>query len=105
MTFVKQVSLELGGCQAHVKERSISPTCVRPLIDEVGEGEGLSLIQLVLPQRLSPLAASVQHTTETQQDWTQKTNLSRDVSQPPPSTPSTDLRAAPDTWRINFSET
>lgn len=69
MAFVKQASLDLGRgwgggvCQAHVKERSIFPTCVKPLIDEAGKGEGLSLFQMVLPQR--PLAATVQNATET----------------------------------------
>lgn len=52
MALVKQASPELCGCQTHVKERSISLTCVKPLIDEAGEGEGLSLFQMVLPQRL-----------------------------------------------------
>lgn len=47
---VKQASAELGGCQTHMKQRSISPPCVRPLIDEAGEGAGLSLFQMVLPQ-------------------------------------------------------
>lgn len=66
MALVKQASPELCGCQTHVKERSISLTCVRPLIDEAGEGEGLSLFQMVLPQRLSPPAAAALHATETQ---------------------------------------
>lgn len=55
MAFVKQASPELVGCQAHVKERSISPTCVGPLIDEGGEKGGLSLLTMLLPRRPSPL--------------------------------------------------
>lgn len=55
MALVKQASPELVGCQAHMKERSISPTCVGPLIDEGGEREGLSLLVVLLPQRPRPL--------------------------------------------------
>lgn len=47
MTLVKQASPELCGCQAHMKERSISPTRVSLLIDEGGERGGLSLFQMV----------------------------------------------------------
>lgn len=66
MTLVKQTLLELGGCHSHMKERSISPTCVKPLIDEVGEREGLSQFQMFSPQ--DPFAATVQQptTSETQ---------------------------------------
>lgn len=66
MTLVKQTSLELGGCQTHMKARSISPTCVKPLIDEVGERERLASFQMALHQ--DPLAATAQqpHTSATQ---------------------------------------
>ena len=43
MALVKQASL--GGCQAHVKERSISEACFNTLIDENREGEELSVFE------------------------------------------------------------
>lgn len=60
MALVKQASPELVGCQAHVKERSISPTCVGPVIDEGGEREGLPLLAVLLPQRPRPLVEFLQ---------------------------------------------
>lgn len=39
-----------------MKERSISPTCVKSMIDVVGNGEGLPLFQIVLPLRLGSSA-------------------------------------------------
>lgn len=57
MAPVKQASPELVGCQRHAKERSISPTCVRPLINEVGDGEGPPC-QMLLPLRLILPAAA-----------------------------------------------
>lgn len=53
MAPVKRASPGLVGCQSHLKERSISPTCVRPLMDEVEVGEG-PWCQPVLPRRLIP---------------------------------------------------
>ena len=66
MALVKQALLELVGCQAHLKEGSISLTCVRSQINEAGDREGLSVSEVKPSKTMSPLVAVLQFPTEAQ---------------------------------------
>lgn len=89
MASVKQASPQLAVCQAHVKERSIFRDRVKPLVDE-GRGGGAVIVSggFYLRDRVQ---CAVQQWSK-RENGCRKTNLSRAVRQPPPSTLSPDVR-------------